>query len=305
VTDAIVHSVVYDPKTGRASGVRVIDAKTNEGRTYEARVIFLNASTIGTAQIMLNSVSEAFPTGIANRSDMVGRNLTDHLSGLGASGIYPGFQDLYHHGRRPNGFYIPRYRNVSEPGDGFVRGFGFQGGAMRSNWRRGIGQAGAGEAFKASLHSPGPWAIGLSGFGEMVPRPENRVTLHKNKTDKWGMPVIHIDCGLGPNDLKMIERINADAKEMLEMAGCTNVTTRAHYGGVGLGIHEMGTARMGKDPKTSVLNKYNQSHDVPNLFITDGACMASSGCQNPSLTYMAMSARGAHYAAEFLRQGTI
>lgn len=305
VTDAIAHSVVYDPKTGKASGVRVIDANTKQGRTYEGKVIFLCASAIPTAQIMLNSVSEEFPNGIANRSDAVGRYLMDHLSGLGAGGTYPGFEAHYHRGRRPNGFYIPRYRNVTEPAEDFVRGYGYQGGVMRDNWRRGVGQAGVGKEFKAKLRSPGPWRINIGGFGEMLPRPENRVTLDRTKTDKWGIPLAHIDCSLGANDLKMIDRVNADAKEMLERAGATDIYVRKHYGGLGLGIHEMGTAHMGKDPTKSVLNKYNQSHDVPNLFITDGACMASGGCQNPSLSYMAMSARGAHYATEFLRQGLI
>ena len=305
VTDAIAHSIVYDPKTGKASGVRVIDRNTKEGRTYEGRVIFLCASTIGTAQVMLNSVSEAFPNGIANRSDAVGRYLTDHISGTGGSGTYPGFEDQYHRGRRPNGFYIPRFRNVTEPGEGFARGYGFQGGITRENWRRGIWSEGVGAEFKAELRRPGPWKLRLSGFGEMLPRADNRVTLDRSKTDKWGLPIPHIACTLSDNEHRMIEAINKDARAMLELAGCTDIDMRDHYGGTGLGIHEMGTARMGKDPATSVLNKYNQAHDVPNLFVTDGSCMASSGCQNPSLTYMAMSARGAHFAAEFLKAGNI
>ncbi|HEY0043256.1 MAG TPA: GMC family oxidoreductase [Allosphingosinicella sp.] len=305
VTDAVAHSIIYDPKTGKASGVRVIDAKTKQGRTYEGKVVFLCASAIPTAQILLNSTSEAFPTGLANRSDAVGRYLVDHLSGMGASGTYPGDETHYHHGRRPNGFYIPRYRNVTEPAEGFTRGYGFQGGVLRDNWRRGIWQEGVGAEFKAGLRKPGPWRIGLSGFGEMLPNPNNRVTLHKTAKDKWGMPIVHIDVSLGENEKKMIAQVGEDAKAMLEMAGATDITVRKHYGGAGLGIHEMGTAHMGKDPKTSVLNQYNQAHDVKNLFVTDGACMASSGCQNPSLSYMAMSARGAHYAHQFLRDGVI
>ncbi|RAK50750.1 GMC oxidoreductase [Phenylobacterium deserti] len=305
VTNAIAHSVIYDPKTGKASGVRVIDAVTKQGRVYEGKVIFLCASAIGTAQIMLNSKSEAFPNGIANRSDAVGRYLMDHLSGLGGWGRVPGHHDRYHRGRRPNGFYIPRYRNVTEPGDGYTRGFGFQGRGQRANWRRGMNSPGVGAEFKQSLRSPGDWELSISGFGEMLPRPENRVTLHKNKVDQWGIPVVHIDCGLGPNEQKMIEQIGTDARAILEAAGCEDVQVFKHYGGVGLGIHELGTAHMGRDPNTSVLNKYNQAHDVPNLFVTDGACMASGGCQNPSLSYMAMSARGAHYAASFLKEGKI
>lgn len=305
VTDQVVHSIVYDPRTGKASGVRVVDAKTMQGRTYDAKVIFLCASTIPTAQILLNSKSEEFPNGLANRSDAVGRYLMDHLSAMGASGVYPGFESRYHRGRRPNGFYIPRYRNFTEPGNGYVRGFGFQGGVMRDNWKRGMSKPGVGAQFKTSLRAPGPWRVGLGGFGEMLPRPENRVTLHPTNVDKWGMPIVHVDCGLGPNEKAMIAQVRADAREMLERAGCTDVHVGEHYGGLGLGIHEMGTAHMGVDPARSVLNKYNQAHDVPNLFITDGACMASGGCQNPSLTYMAMSARGAHFAAQFLKDGLI
>jgi choline dehydrogenase-like flavoprotein len=305
VTDSIVHSVIYDPATGKASGVRVIDAKTKEGRTYEAKVVFLCASAIPTAQILLNSKSEAFPNGIANKSDAVGRYLIDHLSGVGGGGIYPGSQAHYHRGRRPNGFYIPRFRNVTEPSPQFLRGYGFQGGILRENWRRGVTRPGIGAEYKASLRAPGPWRLGMGGFGEMLPRWDNRVTLHPTQVDKWGIPLVHIDCSLGENDKKMIASMRADIREMLERAGCTEISVGEHYGGVGLGIHEMGTAHMGVDPTKSVLNKYNQSHDVPNLFITDGACMASGGCQNPSLSYMAMSARGAHFASEFLKEGKI
>jgi choline dehydrogenase-like flavoprotein len=305
VTDSIVHSVIYDPQTGKASGVRVIDAKTKEGRTYEAKVVFLCASAIPTAQILLNSKSEAFPNGIANKSDAVGRYLIDHLSGVGGGGIFPSSNSHYHRGRRPNGFYIPRFRNVTEPTADFLRGYGFQGGVMRENWRRGLTRPGVGAEYKASLRGPGPWRLGMGGFGEMLPRWDNRVTLHPTQVDKWGIPLVHIDCSLGENDKKMIASMQADMREMLERAGCSEIGIGEHYGGVGLGIHEMGTAHMGVDPAKSVLNKYNQAHDVPNLFITDGACMASGGCQNPSLSYMAMSARGAHFASEFLKEGKI
>jgi choline dehydrogenase-like flavoprotein len=304
LTDAIVHSVIHDPKTGRARGVRVIDAGSKAGSVHEARLIFLCASTIGTAQILLNSTSEAMPRGLANRSDAVGRYLVDHLTGLGATGIYPGFEDSYYRGRRPNGFYIPRYRNISEPADGYIRGYAYQGGTFRSSWSRGAAQAGVGTAFKARLREPGPWSMWLSGFGEMLPRADNRVTLGKG-IDKFGIPIVHIDCTLGDNERKMITQINADAKAMLEMAGCSEIVTFLGDRNIGLGVHEMGTARMGRDPATSVLNGFNQAHDVPNLFVTDGACMTSSGCQNPSLTYMAITARAAHHAVEFLRGGTL
>lgn len=305
VTDAIAHSIEYDPKTGKASGVRVVDRVTKETRVYRGKVIFLCASAIGSATILLNSKSEKFPNGIANSSDMVGRNLMDHISGVGVSGTYAGFDDIYHHGRRPNGFYIPRYHNVNDATPAFVRGFGFQGRGMRESWHRGTWQAGVGADLKQKLRKPGPWKVSMGGFGEMLPDKNNRVTLHASNVDQWGIPVPHIDVTLGKNDLAIIDQITKDGVDMLERAGCTNVQAGKHYGGTGLGIHEMGTATMGRDPKTSVLNQYNQAHDVPNLFVTDGACMASGGCQNPSLTYMAMSARGAHYATEFLKAGKI
>jgi choline dehydrogenase-like flavoprotein len=285
VTDAIVHSVTYDAGALKASGVRVIDARSREGRTYEGRLIFVCASTIPTAQILLNSTSEAFPNGIANRSDAVGRYLMDHLAAIGASAVYPGLEHSGDGRGRPNGFCIPRYRNLSEPAD-FHRGYLFQGTTV---------SGGAGS----------PWSIHLWGFGEMLPRHDNRVTLDKHRIDKWGMPLVHIDCSLSPNDRALVDQANADVLEMLERAGCTEIRPKRDADAIGSAIHEMGTVRMGRDPGTSVLNKYCQAHDVPNLFVTDGSCMTSSGCQNPSLTYMALSARAAHHAAEFLRDGKL
>ncbi|ABD27599.1 glucose-methanol-choline oxidoreductase [Novosphingobium aromaticivorans DSM 12444] len=307
VTDAIAHSIITDPRTGKATGVRVIDQNTREGRTYEAKVVFLCASTIPTAQILLNSRSEANPRGLANSSDMVGRNLMDHLYGLGYAARMPGPETTFR-GRRPNGLYIPRYRNLPGAGDtaGFLRGYGFQGAVDRSPWRAVANAApGVGAELKERVRHPGEWMTYFSGFGEMLPNPENRVTLHATNVDKWGMPIAHIDCAHGENDRKMAQAILADGKAMIEAAGGQIVMARTDLVPPGLGIHEMGTACMGKDPKTSVLNKYNQAHDVPNLFVTDGAAMASGGCQNPSLTYMALSARAAHHATEFLKAGTI
>lgn len=305
VTDAIVHSIIHDPKTGKATGVRVIDAHTKQGRVYEAKVIFGCASSIGTTQILLNSKSEAFPNGLANSSDMVGRNLMDHLYALSVAGILPKGPDTYYYGRRPTGLYIPRFRNVSEEG-GFLRGYGYQGSAMRMSWRNAaMGRPGLGAELKERTRKLGPWLLYISGFGEMLPNPENRVTLNANKTDEWGMPTVHIDCAHGENEHKMAKQIIEDGKAMVQAVGGMVVSTATEPGKPGLGIHEMGTACMGKDPTKSVLNKYNQAHDVPNLFITDGSAMASSGCQNPSLTYMALSARAAHHAAEFLKEGKI
>ena len=306
VTDAIVHSIEHDPRTGKATGVRVIDAKTKEGRTYQARIIFLNASTIGTAQVLLNSASEAFPRGLANGSDQVGRNLMDHVYALITIAMFPGPEDRYYRGRRPTGLYIPRFRNVTEPGEGFVRGYGYQGGVSRAGWRGAALQPGVlGAEIKQRARTIGPWIAFLGGFGEMLPNPENRVTLHPSRKDKWGLPIPHIDCAHGPNEKAMIQHIQADAKAMLEAAGAKVVMQSPEPGKPGLGIHEMGTARMGRDPSTSVLNAFNQAHEVPNLFITDGAAMASSGCQNPSLTYMALSARAADHAVGLMKENVL
>ncbi len=305
ITDAIVHSIIQDPKTGKATGVRVIDQNTKAGTTYEAKVIFLNASTIGSAQILLGSANEKNPNGLANGSDQVGRNLMDHMYALSTAGILPNGPDTYYKGRRPTGIYIPRYRNVTEDSDGYVRGYGFQGGATRMGGKPRAGDAGLGAEMKEKAHKLGPWMIFISGFGEMLPNPDNRVTLHETRKDKWGLPIPHIDCAMGPNEAKMAKQILADGKAMVEAAGGKVISQATEPGPPGLGIHEMGTARMGNDPKTSVLNKFNQAHEVPNLFCTDGAAMSSAGCQNPSLTYMALSARAAHNAAEMLKEGKI
>ena len=306
VTDAIVHSIIHDPKTGRATGVRVIDQNTRQGATYEAKIIFCNASTIGTTQILLNSKSEAMPHGLANSSDMVGRQLMDHIYALTVAATMPDGPSTYYRGRRPTGLYIPRYHNLGEQGSDFVRGYGFQGGISRLGWRNmALDKPGYGAELKNRTRQLGPWAARIHGFGEMLPSRDNRVTLHATKTDKWGIPQVHIDCQLGPNERAMAKQIIADSTEMLKAAGGVITSTSAAPGAPGLGIHEMGTACMGKDPKTSVLNKFNQAHDVRNLFITDGSAMASSGCQNPSLTYMALSARAAHHAVEFLKEGKV
>ncbi len=305
ITDAIVDSIIQDPKTGKATGVRVIDRNTKVGKTYEAKVIFLNASTIGSAQILLASANDANPRGLANGSDQVGRNLMDHMYALSTAGILPNGPSTYYKGRRPTGIYIPRYRNVTEAADGYVRGYGFQGGASRMGGKPRAGEPGIGAELKARGRKLGPWMMFMSGFGEMLPDPNNRVTLNATRKDKWGIPIPHIDCALGPNEMKMAKQILADGRAMIEAAGGMVVNQAKVPGTPGLGIHEMGTVRMGKDPKTSVLNAYNQAHEVPNLFCTDGGAMTSSGCQNPSLTYMALAARAAHHATEFLKEGKI
>jgi choline dehydrogenase-like flavoprotein len=306
VTDAIVEKLDYDHAKRRVSGVRVIDSNTRQGRSYQARVVFLCASTIGTAQILLASQSEYFPKGLANRSDAVGRYLMDHVSNIGATGTHPGFLDRYYYGRRPTGFYLPRYINITEQAAvDFVRGFAFQGYSGRSTWGRAANEPGIGAELKKQLRTPGRWEMQLIGFGEMLPRADNRVTLHAFRKDRWGLPLVHIDCTHGENDLKIAERANRDAVQMLIAAGFENVSPISPVRAPGGAVHEMGTARMGRDPATSVLNGRNQAHDLPNLFVTDGSCMTSNGSVNPSLTYMALSARAANYAADLLASGEI
>ncbi len=307
-TNSIVHSVIYDPKTNRATGVRVIDAETMETREYFAKVVFLCASTLGTTQIMLNSVSESFPTGIANSSGALGHYLMDHLYGAGASGRVEGFTDEYYSGRRPTGLVMPRFTNYSEMNSNFLRGYQLTGAAFREDWSS-LGQHdGFGVDYKQKIRNAGSWIFSLGGSGEMLPRYENQVSLHPTLKDKWGMPQLHIECELTENDWKMFENIADTAAEILEGIGVKDVTKKIDAKKdwhPGLAIHEMGTARMGKDPKTSVLNGFNQTHDVPNLFVTDGSCMASSASQNPSLTYMALTARAVDYAVAQMKLGKI
>lgn len=307
-TNSVVHSVIYDPKTNRATGVRVIDADTLETREYFAKVIFLCASTLGTTQIMLNSKSESFPTGIANSSGALGHYLMDHLYGAGASGRVEGFEEEYYSGRRPTGLVMPRFTNYSEMNPKFLRGYQITGSAIRQGWDTFSQQDGFGADYKKAIRSAGSWIFNLGGSGEMLPRYENQVSLHPTLKDKWGIPQLHIECDLSENDWKMFEDIADTCAEILEGIGVKDVTKKIEAKKdwhPGLAIHEMGTARMGKDPKTSVLNGWNQAHDVPNLFVTDGASMASCASQNPSLTYMALTARAADYAVQQLKAGKI
>jgi choline dehydrogenase-like flavoprotein len=305
ITDAIVTEVVYDAAGKRASGVRVVDANTKERSEYGSRIVFLCASTLGTAHIMLNSVSEQFPNGIANSSGTLGRFLMDHTMGGGASGHHPGYLDVYDSGRRPGGIYVPRFRNVDERDERFLRGFGFQGGADRASWERGSEMAGLGVGLKSELRRPGPWLFSLFGFGEMLPDGRNHVRLESNKVDRWGVPLLHIECRYGANEQAQLKAMRDDAVEMLEAAGLVDVKGFIMESPPGMTIHEMGTARMGRDPSASVLNRYNQAHDVPNLFVTDGSAMTSTACQNPSLTYMALTARAAAGAVEMLQEGAL
>ncbi len=306
VHNAIVQSLDYDPATNRVSGVRIVDAVTNEHRTYTSRLIFLNASAIASAMILLQSKSEIFPNGLANSSDQVGRNLMDHISGAGASGIVHGFDNLKVFGRRPSGgIYIPRYANITENDKPYTRGFGYQGGASPLG-NAGGQLAGIGKSFKEAHKAPGPWRINIGAFGEQLPNPNNRVTLHPTKTDKWGNPQALFNVSYGENEHTMLEEARKDAVAMLEAAGCTDINSNpVNLTVPGNRIHEMGSARMGNDPTNSVLNKWCQTHDVPNLFITDGAFMTSAACQNPSISYMAFTARACDYAVKKLEENLL
>ena len=294
--------VLYDKDTKKATGVEVLDAETNLTYEYKAKIIFLNASTLNTTWILMNSATDVWPEGLGSSSDQLGHNLMDHHHEVGAGGKVEGYEDRYYYGNRPNGFYIPRYRNLFGDKRDYLRGFGYQGAGSREGWSRYVKEYSIGAEYKDALSEPGSWTLGMGGFGEMLPYHENKVTLDKAKTDKWGLNVLSIDCELKENELKMRKEMLEDAKEILTAAGVKDVGAGMGSGTPGRGIHEMGTARMGRDPKTSVLNQWNQVWDAKNVFVTDGAFMTSAACQNPSLGYMAFTARAADYAVKELNK---
>ncbi len=302
---SIVVRVIYDKDTKLAKGVEVLDAETNKTYEYFAKVVFLNASTINTAAILMNSATDVWPEGLGSSSGALGHNIMDHHLNVGASGTVEGYEDKYYFGRRANGIYIPRYRNLDGEKRDYIRGFGYQGGAGRERWSRDIPEMNIGGEFKDALSEPGSWTMGMGGFGETLPYHENRMWLDKTKKDKWGMPVPVIDAVVRDNEKKMRIDMMNDAAEMLEAAGVKNVNKYQNEAVLGKGIHEMGTARMGRDPKTSVLNGFNQVWDAKNVYVTDGAAMTSAACQNPSLTYMALTARAADHAVSELKKMNI
>lgn len=305
--NSIVHEIIYDDTTKKATGVKVIDTETNETIEFKAKVIFLCASAIASTYILMNSKSDRFPNGLGNDSGELGHNLMDHHFKAGAYGKFDGFHDKYYSGRRPNGIYIPRFRNLGGETDSneFIRGYGYQGGASRQDWSDTVRELSYGKELKEAILKPGGWTMGLTGFGETLPYHDNRMYLDYDKKDKWGLPTVTFDAEFKENELKMREDMIAQAMQMLEKAGFKDIEPMDSIGAPGLGIHEMGTARMGRDPKTSVLNKYNQVHSVKNVYVTDGAAMTSAGCQNPSLTYMALTARAAEHAANEFKKGNL
>jgi choline dehydrogenase-like flavoprotein len=299
---SIVTEVLYDRNSKRATGVRVLDAITEKVTDYTAKVIFVCASTLNSAWLLMRSATDVWPGGLGSSSGELGHNLMDHHFRVGAEGKIDGLLDKYYYGRRPTGFYIPRYRNLFGDKREYLRGFGYQGGAGREGWSRAVKELGVGAAFKESMSQPGQWTIGGTAFGEMLPNHENKISLDETKTDKWRLPVLKIDCGTGENERLMRKDMKTDMAEMLEQCGVKKVEMFDNECFPGMGIHEMGTARMGRDPKTSVLNQWNQVWDAPNVFVTDGSCMVSSACQNPSLTYMALTARAVDHAVNELKR---
>ena len=301
---SIVTSIIYDPEKKRATGVKVVDQETKEEMEFYAKVIFCCASAVASTAILMNSKSDAFPNGLGNQSGELGHNLMDHHFRVGANGRFEGFNDKMEYGRRPTGFYIPRFRNVDKQSQqkDYVRGYGYQGGANRDGWSASVAELGFGADFKAGLMEPGPWQLGMTAFAETLPYHENKMVLDYDNVDAWGQPTVVFDAEFKENEMKMRPDMANAAAEMLEAAGFKDVNTYDAGSWPGLGIHEMGTARMGRDPKTSVLNANNQVHTVPNVYVTDGACMTSASCVNPSLTYMALTARACDHAVNELKK---
>ena len=305
--NSLVYEIVYDDSKKKATGVKIIDSETNLTYEFNAKIIFVCASTVGSTSILLQSKSNRFPNGMGNDSGELGHNLMDHHFQVGATGKFDGFKDKYYTGRRPNGIYIPRFRNIGGQTNrkDFVRGYGYQGGASRTDWTETIKELSYGKELKEAVLSPGDWSMGLNGFGETLPYHDNKMYLNHDKTDKWGLPTVTFDAQLRENELNMRKDMTEQAQEMLEKSGFIDVKPMGGNYGFGEGIHEMGTARMGRDPETSVLNNYNQIHAVPNVFVTDGSAMTSAGNVNPSLTYMALTARAVKHAVSELKKQNI
>jgi len=302
---SIVTKVIYDKNTQKAKGVEILDAENNKTYEYYSKIVFLNASALNSAWVLMNSATDVWPEGLGSSSGELGHNIMDHHYNVGAAGVIEGFEDKYYYGRRANGIYIVRFANLFGDKRDYLRGFGYQGSGSRGSWSREIAELNVGANFKEALTEPGQWSMGITGFGELLPYHDNKITLDKTKKDKWGLPVLAMDAELKENELKMRKDIVAEAQAMLAAGGVKNIVTHDNGHQIGDGIHEMGTARMGKDPKTSVLNQHNQVWDAQNVFVTDGACMVSSSCVNPSLTYMALTARAANFAVDELKKGNL
>ena len=302
---SIVTEILYDKDKKRAKGVAIIDAETNETYEFTSKILFVNASSFNSTWLLMNSATDIWQGGLGSSSGELGHNVMDHHFRIGAHAMVEGYDDKYYYGRRPSGFYVPRFRNWGDDKRDYVRGFGYQGSASRQGWGRDVAEMGIGADLKNAISEPGSWQIGMTAFGEMLPDHSNRIFLDKTKRDKWGLPVLAMDVEIKDNEKRMRKDMMQDAIEMFEAAGMKNVQGYDGNYFPGQGIHEMGTARMGRDPKTSVLNGNNQVWDALNVFVTDGACMTSASCVNPSLTYMALTARAANFAVEELKKGNL
>jgi choline dehydrogenase-like flavoprotein len=299
---SIVKEIIYDKDSKLAKGVRVLDAETNKTYDFYSRIVFLNASTLNSAWVLMNSATDTWPDGLGSSSGELGHNLMDHHFRVGATGKAEGYDDKYVYGKRANGIYVVRYRNLFGDKRNYLRGFGYQGSASRQGWARDVAELSVGADFKEALCEPGEWKMGINAFGETLPYHDNKITLDKNTKDKWGLPVLSFDCEIKDNELNMRKDMANDAVEMLTAAGMKDVQPYDNEFYLGGGIHEMGTARMGRDPKTSVLNEWNQVWDAKNVYVTDGACMTSASCVNPSLSYMALTARACDHAVNELKK---
>ncbi|MFD1612301.1 GMC oxidoreductase [Sphingomonas tabacisoli] len=306
VTDAVVEAVEVDQQTGRATGVRYVETKTKQRGRATARLVFLNAGAFNSVHVLLNSATERMPHGLANSSGVLGTHIMDHANTLSSIALMPGFEEHTTFGNRPTGIIVPRYRNMDQlDGQGHTRGFSFQGGAFQSTWTRAKREAGIGADYKNRMREPGMWRVVLVAFADCVPRASNRLTLDHSRTDANGLPLLKVQFAFGKEEHAALAQAKAESAEMLTAAGGNVIMGFDTPGPGGTAIHEMGGARMGSDPKSSVLNKWSQAHDVPNLFVTDGAQMSSSACQNPSLTYMALTARACDAAVKMLKEGAI
>ena len=303
--DSVVHSIIYDEKKGKATGVRVIDAHTKEATEYYAKIIFVNAATMNSNLVLLNSTSSRFPNGLGNDNDLLGKYIAFHNYRGTLFATMDGYLDSYYYGRRPTAIMMPNFRNVYRQEMDFMRGYMTFYSVMREGWGHPTDGPQIGGGYKEAISEAGPWGVYVQMQGETIPKETNHVSLSKDEKDAWGIPLLKTSVAYDDNDVKSMKDFMAQGAEMLNIAGCKNINTHDTNQAPGLDIHEMGGVRMGKDPKTSLLNKWNQMHACPNVFVTDGSCMVSTSTQNPSLTFMALTARAANYAVEELKKGNI
>jgi choline dehydrogenase-like flavoprotein len=303
--NSVVHSIIYDEKKGKATGVRVIDSHTKEATEYFAKIIFVNAAALNTNLILLNSTSSRFPNGLGNDNGLLGKYIAFHNYRGTLSASMDGFMDSYYYGRRPCAVMMPNFRNVHKQEMDFQRGYMTFYSATRPGWGHHTDGPQIGAGYKDNIAEAGPWGVYMMMQGETIPKETNHVNLSTDQKDAWGIPLLKISVDYDDNDVRLLKDFLTQGAEMLDKAGCKNITSNDNKQAPGLDIHEIGGVRMGRDPKTSLLNKWNQLHACPNVFVTDGACMTSTSTQNPSLTFMAITARAANHAAEELKKRNV